>query len=288
MTDYYDLLGVSKNANLNEIKAAYRKQALKWHPDRNKSPEASEKFKEINQAFEVLSDPKKKEIYDQYGPEAFTRGGFGRAGAGPQAYTYQTGPFTYTYTSSGGQSPFEGYDFGGFSDPFEIFEQFFGFQSPMGRRRPKRSVYQIEITFDEAVHGTTKEVEIDGKRKTIKIPAGVDDGMRIRFSDFDLSLSVLPDSRFKREGQDVYVEVPISLTTAILGGTVSVPTIDKEVRLKVRSGTQPNTMLRLRGQGIPYPHSSRRGDQYIIFKIKIPEKVSSRGKKLLEELEEEL
>ncbi len=286
MADYYDLLGVSKNANLNEIKAAYRKQALKWHPDKNKSPEASEKFKEINQAFEVLADPKKREVYNQYGPEAFTRGGFGRAGAGPQAYTHQDGPFTYTYTSSGGESPFEGFDFGGFSDPFEIFEQFFGFQSSMGRKRPRRSIYQIQISFDEAVHGVTKEVEIDGKRKTIKIPAGVDDGMRIRFSDFDLSLSIAPDHRFKREDQDVYVEIPISLTTAVLGGTISAPTIDKEIKLKVRPGSQPNTMLRLRGQGIPYPHSSRRGDQYVILKIKIPEKISSRGKKLLEELDE--
>jgi len=283
--DYYDLLGVSRNATLGEIKAAYRKQALRWHPDKNKSAGASEKFKEINQAFEVLSDPKKREIYDQYGSEAFTHGG-------PQSHTYQTGPFTYTYTSSDGGFPFEGSafggDFGGFSDPFEIFEQFFGFQSPMGRRRPRRSIYQIQISFDEAVHGITKEVEIDGKRKTIKIPAGVDDGTRIRFSDFDLSVSVLPDSRFRREGQDVYIEIPISLTMAILGGTVLAPTIDKDVRLKVRSGTQPNTMLRLRNQGIPYPHSSRRGDQYVIFKIKIPERISSRGRRLLEDLQEEL
>ena len=210
MADYYDLLGVSKSANLNEIKAAYRKQALKWHPDKNKSPEASDKFKEVNQAFEVLADPKKREVYDQYGPEAFTRGGFGRAGADPQTNAYQGGPFTYTYTSSEGDSPFEGFDFGGFSNPFEIFEQFFGFQSSVGRKRSRRPIYQIQVSFDEAARGATKEVEIDGKRKTIKIPAGVDDGMRIRFSDFDLSLSVSPDSRFKREGQDVYVEVPIS------------------------------------------------------------------------------
>jgi len=290
MVDYYELLGVSKNATLEEIKAAYRKQALKWHPDRNKSPEAPEKFKQINQAFEVLSDPKKREIYDQYGAEAFTHGGFGRPGAGPYTYTYKSGPFTYTYTSSEGSAgfPFEGFDFGGFSDPFEIFEQFFGFESPIGRRRPRRPVYQIQISFAEAVHGVTKEVEIDGKRKTIKIPAGVDDGSRIRFSDFDLSVSVIPDKRFKREGQDIYLEVPISLTTAILGGIISVPTIDKEVKIKVRPGTQPDTILRLRGQGVPYPHSSRRGDQYVIFKVKIPERVSPRGRRLLEELENEL
>src|SRR3989338_4418926 len=124
MTDYYEMLGVSKNSSDQEIKAAYRKQALKWHPDRNKSPEANAKFKEINKAFEVLSDPKKKEVYDQYGEEAFARGGYG--GAGGQSY--QQSPFTYTYSSSGG-NPFEGVDFGGFSDPFEIFEQFFVFHS---------------------------------------------------------------------------------------------------------------------------------------------------------------
>lgn len=287
MVDYYEILGVPKTASLSEIKAAYRKQALKWHPDKNKSPEASERFKQINQAFEVLSDPEKRKIYDQYGSEAFVGGGFHRPKGGGRTYTYRSGPFTYTYTSSSGGFPFEGFDFGGFSDPFEIFEQFFGFQSPMGKRA-RRPVYQLKITFDEAVHGATKKVEINGKKRMIKIPAGVDDGTRIRFSDFDLSLSVLPDPRFKREGQDVYVEVSIPLTTAILGGTVLVPTIDKEVKLKVRPGTQPDTVIRLRGQGIPYPHSSRRGNQYVIFKIKIPEKISSKGRKLLEQLKSEL
>lgn len=285
MSDFYEILGVSKNASLEEIKAAYRRQALKWHPDRNKSPEATEKFKKINQAFEVLSDPKKRQMYDQFGEAAFSRAGSGTGG--PYQYTYQNGPFTYTYTSSSGESPFEGFDFGGFSDPFEIFEQFFGFGSPFGRRR-RRPVYQVEISFNEAVHGVTKEVDINGKRKTIKIPAGVDDGTRIRFSDFDLQVSVIQDSRFKREGQDVYLEVPISLKTAILGGMLNVPTIDKEVKIKIRPGTQPNTIIRLRGLGIPYPHSSRRGDQYIILKVKIPEKISSRGKKILEDLEREI
>jgi len=124
MKDYYEILGVSKNSPQDEIKKAYRKLALKWHPDRNKTKEAAEKFSEINKAYEVLSDVKKRETYDQYGAAAFERGAAGGPG---QNYTHQQGPFSYSYTTSGsGGNPFEGVDFGGFSDPFEIFEQFFG------------------------------------------------------------------------------------------------------------------------------------------------------------------
>lgn len=290
MVDYYEVLGVSKNASLDEIKAAYRKQALKWHPDRNKSPEASEKFKEINKAFEVLSDPKKREIYDQYGEAAFRPGGFGATAGGAQTYTYRQGPFTYTYTTSGEGMPFD-FDFGGFSDPFEIFEQFFGFQSPFSqrtRRQPRREVYQVELSFDEAVHGTKKETVIKGEHKTIKIPAGVDNGSRIRFSDFDLQVKVAPHPFFKRDGQDIYYEKEISYPTAVLGGVVEVPTIDGAVKLRVRPGTQSGTTVRLRGQGVVYPHSSRRGDQYVVFRLKVPERVSFKAKKLLQELEREI
>src|SRR3989338_1384584 len=287
MSDYYEVLGVSKNATDAEIKTSYRKQALKWHHDRNKSPEANEKFKQINKAFEVLSDQKKKEMYDQYGSEAFEKGGFG--GAGPQGYSYKQGPFTYTYKSSG-ENPFEGVDFGGFSDPFEIFEQFFGFQSPFSRggRRARREVYEMELTFDEAVHGVEKHTVIKGDRKTIKIPAGVDEGTRIRFSDFDIQVSVRPHPYFRREGQDIYFEKEISYPLAVLGGVIEVPTIDGQVKLKVRSGTQSGTALRLRGQGIPYPNSSMRGDQYVVFRLKVPDRVSAKGKKLLEELQREV
>jgi DnaJ-class molecular chaperone len=284
--DYYEILGVSKNATLDEIKAAYRKLALKWHPDRNKSPEAVEKFKQINKAYEVLSDPKKREIYDQYGESAFKQGGFP---GGEQTYTYRQGPFTYTYTTSGGAGfPFDS-DFEGFSDPFDIFEQFFGFQSPFSQsRRRRHDIYETTLSFDEAIKGATKEVVVKGKRQTIKIPAGVDEGMRIRFSDFDLLIHVKPDSRFKRQSQDLYLEKEISYPTAVLGGVVEVPTLDGTTKLKVRSGVKNGTMVRLRGQGVPYPKSSQRGDLYVVYKIKVPEKVSSKAKKLLEELEKEL
>ena len=283
MADYYEILGVSKNATQEEIKAAYRKQALKWHPDRNKSPEATKKFKEINKAFEVLSDQKKREIYDQYGEAAFERGAY--PGGAASGQYYQQGPFR-VYTNFGGDFSGFDFDFEGFSDPFEIFEQFFGFQSPFSRaRRQRREVYQTTIDFEEGVKGITKEVVIKGQRKKIKIPAGIDDGTRIRFSDFDLIVNVRPHPFFKRQGQDIYLEKEISYSQAALGGVVEVPTIDGKVKIKVRPGTQSGSMVRLRGQGIPYPHSSSRGDQYIIFKIKVPQKVSPQAKKLLEELE---
>jgi len=283
--DYYEILGVSKNATLDEIKAAYRKQALKWHPDRNKSPEANERFKEINKAFEVLSDPKKREIYDQYGEAAFERGGADSSGFGE--HYYQKGPFR-VYTNFGGNFSDFDFDFSGFSDPFEIFEQFFGFQSPFGTRRQRRQIYETTLNFDEAVKGTTKNIVIKGQNKTIKIPAGVDEGTRIRFSDFDLLIHVRGHPYFRREGQDIYFQKEISYPLAVLGGVVSVPTIDGEVKLKVRPGTKDGTMVRLRGQGVPYPKSNRRGDEYVIFKIKVPEKISPKAKKILEEFEKEL
>lgn len=284
MRDYYEILGVSKNATTAELKAAYRKQALQWHPDRNKSPESAEKFKEINKAYEVLSDAKKRPLYDQYGREAFEKGSRGGAAGGGRQ-----GPFTYTYSDFSGQSPFGNVDFEGSSDPFEIFEQFFGFRSPFsGQARQQRKIYQISISFDEAARGTEKTIKVEGKQKTIKIPAGVDDDNRIRFSDFDILISVQPHPQFKRQGQDVYFEKNIPFPTAVLGGTVEVPTIDKPVTLKVRAGTKSGTAVRLKGQGIPYPNSSSRGDQYVILNVYVPERVSGRARQFLEELQREL
>ncbi len=286
MADYYQILGVSKSSNPDEIKAAYRKKALEWHPDRNKSPGAGEKFKEVNKAYEVLSDTKKKEMYDQFGHDAFERSGGGGGSGHPG---YGQGPFTYTYSSNGGGNPFE--DLGGFTDPFEIFEQFFGFRSPYsggGRRAQRRQAYQIEITFDEAVAGVEREAVIDGKNKKLKIPAGVGDGTQIRYTDFDLIVRVRPHHIFKRDGQDIYLEKQISYPLAVLGGAVDVITLDGSVKLKVRPGTQSGTTVRLRGQGIVYPNTSRKGDQYVVYKVHIPEKVSNTAKKLLDELQKEL
>jgi DnaJ-class molecular chaperone len=288
--DFYQILGVAKGASDAEIKKAYRKLALEWHPDRNKSPEANEKFKEINKAYEVLGDPKKKEVYDQYGESAFSPGS-GFSGQGPFGgqQTGRYGPFTYTYSSSGGGSPFEGFDMGGFSDPFEIFEQFFGGGASYGGRasRTRRQVYQLTLDFMEAVKGVEKEVVIGGKKQKIKIPAGVDNGSRIRFSDYDIVVEVQPDSRFKREDYDLVTDVEVSFSQAVLGDVVSVPTIDGPLNLKIQPGTQPGTVIRLRGKGVQHIHGGSRGDQYVRVRITVPDRITSRQKELLKEFTEE-
>lgn len=285
--DFYDVLGVDKKASAAELKAAYRKQALEWHPDRNKSSEAESKFKEINEAYEVLSNTDKRAAYDQYGHAAFSAqggpaSGWEQGGMGGQG-GFQQGPFTYYYTSGG--QPGQGFDFGDFSDPFEIFEQFFGGASPFGRQQKRVPRYGLSLTFMEAAKGVEKDVEIEGKRRKLKIPAGVDEGSRINFGDFYVTIDIRPDKIFKREGADVLIEVKIPFTLAILGGTIEVPTIDGQLKLKIRSGTQPGTTVRLSGQGIKKLHSSGRGDEYVRLIIEIPEKISSRQKELLREFE---
>ncbi len=288
--DYYDVLGVDKSAGAAELKAAYRKQALEWHPDRNKSPEAEEKFKEVNEAYEILSNPEKKAAYDQYGHAAFEQGGgapygapFGGGfGGADQGRTYRQGPFTYTYYTSGGQ-PGQGFGDFDFSDPFEIFEQFFGGASPFGRQQQRIPHYSLTLSFMEAAKGTEKEVAIEGKRRQIKIPAGVDDGSRIKFEDFYLTVDVKPDRTFKREGTDVVVDVEVPFTMAILGGEVDAPTIDGNLKLKVRPGTQPGTIIRLSGRGIKRLHGSGRGDEYVRLMVRLPEKVTREQKELLED-----
>lgn len=281
--DFYDVLGVDKSASGAELKAAYRKKALEWHPDRNKSAEAEAKFKEINEAYEVLSNTDKRAAYDQYGHGAFEQGGGSPYGApfGGQQGGFQQGPFSYYYTSGGQQG--QSFDFGDFSDPFEIFEQFFGGSSPFGRQQKRVPRYGLSLSFMEAAKGVEKTVEIEGKRKKLKIPAGVDEGSRIDFGDFYVTIDVKPDKIFKREGADVFIDMPISFTTAILGGNIEVPTIDGNLKLKIRSGTQPGTMVRLSGQGIKHLRGSGRGDEYVRLLVSVPEKITQRQKELLEE-----
>jgi molecular chaperone DnaJ len=277
--DYYEVLGVTKNATEAEIKAAYRKMALKYHPDKNKEPDAETKFKEINEAYQVVSNPEKRKAYDQFGHAAFDPAA-GGAGGNPFAGGFRTGPFSWTYNSSqGGANPFEGMDF---NDPFDIFESFFGGGGFGGQRRPR---YSMRIEFMEAVKGTQKVVEIDGKKHTIKIPPGANDGTRIRFENFDITLEVRPDKEFKRDGYDLFVDKVIPYTTAVLGGTVDVPAIDKTLKMKVKAGTQSHSLIRLRGEGVQHLQGKGKGDLYVRLIVSVPQKVSREEKKVLEELE---
>ena len=281
-SDYYDILGVSKNASSEEIKKAYRKQALEWHPDRHKDEkEAAEKrFKEINEAYQILSDTQKRSAYDQFGHSAFSPGGM--PGGSPFGQTGRYGPFTYSYYSTGGNggNPFASFDFG---DPFEIFEQFFGGGSPFRQARQVPR-YSITLDFLEAINGVTKDVSISGKKRKVKIPAGVDEGSRINFGDFILSVNVKPHKIFERDGEDIFVRIAVPYSLAALGGEIKVPTVDEDIKIRIRPGTQSGTMLRLREKGVPRLHGRGRGDEYIRINILAPEKLNREQKSVIEEL----
>ncbi len=276
--DYYQQLGVTKTATADEIKKAYRKLALQYHPDRNKTKEGETKFKEVTKAYEVLSSVEKRQQYDQFGHAAF-EGGAGQGGPFGGQQGGQYGPFTYTYSQNG-----QGPDMGGFSDPFDIFEQFFGGGSPFGQQRARRAVYSLRISFSDAVHGVEKEVTINNKKQKIKVPAGVDQGSRIRFDEYDVVLEVTPDKKFGREGYDIVSEQELSYPQVALGVEIAVETINGEVKIRVPAGTQPNSLIRLSGRGVPRLRGGGNGDHYVKIKVVVPKKLSHKEKQLLEDL----
>ena len=215
---------------------------------------------------------------EEWGGAGGPFGGFG--GFGGQSGQY--GPFTYSYGTGNGQ----GQDFGGFSDPFDIFEQFFGGGSPFGRQA-RRPLYSLPITFMEAIKGTEKEVTIEGKKQKIKIPPGVDNGTRIRFGDFDIVFDVTSHPKFQREGSDIVSVEEISFTQAVLGDQLEVETVEGKVKIRIPAGTQPETLIRLREKGVSRLRGSGKGDHYVRVKITIPKNVTKRQKELLEEFQKE-
>lgn len=292
--DYYETLGLKKGASDGEIKSAYRKLAMKHHPDVDKSPEAEERFKEISEAYQVLSDPAKKQSYDQFGHEAFSRG----AGSGAGAYgspfggnPFGQGGFSYTWSSNGAAGQ-------GFEDPFELFESIFGggFGDIFGLGFRRRQVYQLDLTFEESIRGVTKEVEIprvEGnrgervvrERMKIKVPAGVDSGTRMRFGDVDIVFRVGRSREFHREGSDIFTDVTLSIPQAVLGDVIEVKTITGKVKLKVPAGTQSGSLIRIKGKGVPTLKGGT-GDHFVRVKVDIPGKLSAEEKKLYEQLAE--
>lgn len=283
MADYYSTLGVSKSASADEIKKAYRKEALKWHPDKHATDKstAEKKFKEINEAYQVLSDTKKKSMYDQIGHDAYSQSGGRGAPGGFGGQGGQHGPFTYTYSTNGGQGSQQN-PFGDFEDPFDIFAQFFG----GGMRQPRKPQYSLRIDFMDAIKGVSKTVDVNGKRRTIKIPAGVGTGSRIDFDDFVLTIEVGSHEIFERDGTDIYVRATIPFSLATLGGEIKVPTVNGIVKVKVRAGTVTGTLLRLKGEGVPKLQGRGNGDQYVRITVEVPQKLNRNQKKLVEELRE--
>lgn len=297
--DYYKIIGVGKNSSTDEVKKAYRKLALKFHPDKNPgNKEAEEKFKKINEAYAVLSDPAKRKEYDQ----------FGSADSFKQKFSQE--------------DIFRGFDlneilrdlgfsFGsqrrqGFSQPrTDPFGGFFGGQSygPVPQRGDDL-YYNISITLEESVYGTEKKIALKKQDRVeevnVKIPRGINSGKKLRLigkgtaglqggpaGDLYLEVSILPHPIFARDGNDIYIQKSINFSQAALGTTIEVPTLDGAIkRIKVPPGTQSNTKIRMKGFGVPATRNSVAGDQYVKISIDVPKKLNDRQLKLVKELAE--
>ncbi len=296
--DYYEVLEVPKTASDAEIKSAYRRLARKHHPDIDKSAGSAEKFKELSESYQVLSDPNKKKQYDQFGHAAFDRSsGFG--GGNPFGGANPFGGGSYSWSSSNPFGSAQGgpnvqFDFGGFEDPFELFEQIFGGAgSPFGQSFRRRPTYQLNVSFDEAIKGVTKEVEIEErnsqgreirKRMKIKVPAGVDSGTKMRFGEMDIVFNVSRHPQFLREGANIFSEITINIPQLVLGDIFEVDTVQGKVKVKVPPGTQPGSLVKLKGKGMPRLDTTGHGDHYVRVNLTVPKNPSKQEKQLYEEL----
>lgn len=299
--DYYKVLGVPKNASQEEIKKAYRKLARKMHPDLNPDDkDAHRKFQEINEAHEVLSDPEKRAKYDKYGENWKHAEEFEKA---RQQYQQQGAWSDFFGGGEGGARTF--YTEGDFTD--DDFSDFFhsmfgrGFKQRKTSRKFKGPDYQAELrlTLREAMQTHKRTLTVNGKNIRITIPAGVANGQKIKLAgyggpgvnggpngDLYITFIVEDDPYFKRLGDDLYTEAEVDLYTAVLGGEITINTLDGgQVKVKIKPGTQPGTKLRLKGKGFPvYKKKGKFGDLYVTVKVRIPENLSPREKELFTEL----
>ena len=315
MKDFYQVLGVARSASAEEIKKAYRRLAKQYHPDVNKGDrQTEERFKEISEAYNVLSDPDQRKKYDMFSQGGPFGGGYGGEGA--------PGGFRWEYTGGGpgrGRGA-ENIDMGDLGDLFgELFNMGGVRRGPAsqhwgragrggagaGSEAPvagRDSFADVEITFEEAVEGTERRIAVQRGDKveklTVKIPAGVDNGSKVRIAgkgqpgfgggaagDLYLRVQVQPDPRFWREDADVYTEVPITVYDAILGSSVEVPTLSGHAKMKIPAGTGSGQKFRMGGKGAPVlGKKGKRGDQYVIVKIVPPRHLTADGQKAFEQM----
>jgi curved DNA-binding protein len=296
--DYYQILGVDRNADDKDIKRAYRQLALKYHPDKNPGDkQAEERFKEINEAYEVLGDPEKRRKYNQLG-ESYQA--WERMGGRPGGFDWSQ----WTQGAPGGVHV----EFGDLGDLFgsgfsDFFNSIFGGvpgqqRGGFGRAQTRgRDIEQpISISLTEAYHGTLRILQLDGRKLEIKIPPGAKTGTKVRISgkgqpgsagpgDLFLNVKVESDSRFERREDNLHTEVEVDLYTAVLGGEEIVPTLTGPVILTIPPGSQNGQTFRLKNRGMPNVRKPRSfGDLYVKIKVMIPEKLSPEEKKLFEQL----
>ena len=288
--DYYKVLGIDKSASQADIKKAYRKMARKLHPDLNPNDKtAQEKFQQINEANEVLGDAEKRKKYDQYGKDWEHAESFEKA---RQQQQYQGGGRTY---NSGGQ----GFDDSQFSDFFESMFGGGGFNQQSGQRRPSQFKGQdmsatLRLNLTDTLKSQKQTISIGPKKIRLTIPAGVEDGQTIKISgyggegmnggpkgDLSITFEIFNDTQFKRLQSDLYKTEDISLYTALLGGEITVDTLNGKVKLKVKPETQNDTKVKLKGKGLPkYKKEDQHGDLYITYKITLPTNLSDDEKEL--------
>lgn len=286
--DYYQSLGVSRSASADEIRSAYRKLAREYHPDRNpNNKQAEDKFKEVNEAYQVLSDMEKRARYDQLG-SAYSSW---QSRGAPGGFDWSQWTTGQPGGGGSGQVNFEelfGGRGGGFSD---FFSAIFGGAPVYGSRMPRKYEQQAIISLQEAYAGATRIIETTERRVTVRIPAGVKTGSKVRAAgagpegtDVYLKISVEQDVNFERKDDDLYTNATIDVFTALLGGEAEVQTLGGKIRMTIPPGTQPEQLIRLSGRGMPKVKTpDSKGDLYVRVKVQMPKSLSARQRELLEQ-----